>query len=125
MNMEESQSNIDNDIEPTNSVSVEYTFTFDKDDEKQFRRILDRLDPEEYQTKQEITPIESKNSREHELSTVIVMEPEAASTFRFGMKKLKIKRFRTEQEEAEKKAIEDSNKVVIKVKVDGYEPPAP
>jgi len=109
----------------TNAVEkTEYTFTFDKNDERQFKRIQDRLDPEEYNVVNDIHPVNPEDKRS-ELETTMVMEPEAASTFRFGMKKLKIRRFRNEEELAAEEAEAAKNRVTIRVKVDGYDPNSP
>ncbi len=100
---------------------TEYTFTFGKDDEQQFRRIQSRLEPEEYTVVNDIHPVNPEDKRS-DLETTVVMEPEAASTFRFGMKKLKIRRFRNEEELAEEEAEAAKNRVTIRVKVDGLTP---
>ena len=103
-------------------MNEEYTFTFDKNEEKRFRTILDRLDPDEYVIVEDIHPVDADN-RYSELTTMIRMEPEAASTFRFGMKQLKIRRTRTEEELAAEKEREDRNKITITVKVPGLQTP--
>lgn len=100
---------------------TQYTFTFDQGDEKNFNRIKSRLDPDEYTVDEEIHKVNEEDGRYSELTTKITMVPEAASTFRFGMKNVKIRRYRTEAEEAEAKAREDRNKVTINVKVDGWD----
>ncbi len=102
---------------------TEYTFTFGKDDEPQFRRIMSRLDEDEYIVKTEIHPVKPDDKRS-DMETTIEMVPEAASTFRFGMKTVKIRRFRNEEELAAEEAESAKNRVTITVKVDGYEPPA-
>lgn len=100
---------------------TQYTFTFNNEDEWLFRRILERLSPEEYNVIEDIRKIVPVNHyhKQSEMQAIIEMESISASTFRFGMENLKIKKLRTAEEEAERKAIEDRNKVVIKVKVDG------
>lgn len=100
---------------------TQYTFTFDPDDEKNFRRIMDRLDPDEFTIEEAIHQTEPDKGRASTLSTQMTMVPEAASTFRFGMKEVKIRRYRTEAEEAEIKAREEKNKITITVKVDGWD----
>lgn len=103
---------------------TEYTFTFDADDEKLFRRIQSRLDDDEYTVVKGIEKVDP-DSRYSELTTTVEMVPEAASTFRFGMKKVKIRRFRTEEELAVEEAEAAKNRITITVKVDGYEKPTP
>lgn len=101
-----------------------YTFTFPKDEEGKFRRILDRLDETEYQVISGIEPVDKENPRYSELQTVMEMDPECALTFRMGMKELKIRRERTEEELAKEKEIEERNTIRIKVivpKEDGTE----
>ena len=92
-----------------------YTFTFPKDEEGKFRRIMERLDESEYQVVSGIEPIDKENPRYSELQTVMEMDPEAALTFRMGMKELKIRRARTEEELAAEKEIEERNTVKITV----------
>lgn len=104
---------------------TQYTFTFDPSEEKNFRRIMDRLDPDEFTVEEAIHQDQPDLGRQSHLSTKMTMEPEAASTFRFGMKEVKIRRYRTEAEEAEIKAREDKNKVTITVKVDGWDGTGP
>jgi len=93
---------------------TQYTFTFSREDERQFRNIMSRLEPDEFRIVSEIAPTDTEN-KYSDLQTVMEMEPEAASTFRFGMKVLKIRRLRTEEELAEEKANEDRHKVTIVV----------
>lgn len=93
----------------------EYTFTFDPAEEKRFRQIIERLDPDEFSIIQDIGPVDPEKGKYSKLSTIMTMEPEAASTFRFGMKDLKIKRKRTEEEEAALKEREEKNKITIRV----------
>ncbi len=106
------------------TTQTQYTFTFNQDEEKRFRGIRDRLDPDEFTIITDIQKVDPEGGRQSQLTTVMVMEPEAASTFRFGMKECKIKRLRTEEEEAAVKEREDRNKVTITVKVDGLPPAA-
>jgi len=101
----------------TNPTHINYTFTFGKDEEKKFKRILERLEPEEYTVVKDIFVVDPEHMRESELSTVMEMDPESALTFRLGMKYLTIRRFRTEEELAEEKALDDQNTVRITVVV--------
>jgi hypothetical protein len=103
---------------------TQYTFTFDKDDEKTFTRIQSRLDDDEYTVVKGIERVDTDN-KYSELTTTVEMVPEAASTFRFGMKKVKIRRFRTEEELAAEEAEAAKNRITITVMVDGYEKPTP
>ena len=104
---------------------TEYTFTFDKSDEGRFRSIMERLDDDEFVVKQDITRTDPTDRYNGETTAVIEMSPEAASTFRFGMKQLVIRRTRTEEELAEEEAEAAKNRVTITVKVDGLAPPTP
>jgi hypothetical protein len=101
----------------------QYTFTFDATDEQHFRRIVDRLDPDEYTVSDPIHPVDPENLRYGPRATTMEMEPEAVSMFRFGMKNVKIRRTRTEEELAAEEAEAAKNRITITVKVDGYEPP--
>ncbi len=94
-----------------------YTFTFGKDQQKSFNRILERMDPELYTVVQEQQEIENEKQWEKEIETVINMDPDSALTFRLGMKNLKIRRERTEEELAEEAAIREKNTVKVVVQV--------
>jgi len=105
---------------------TEYTFTFEPKEEANFRRILDRLEPEEYNIIEDVRPVDHKEGtdlRYVDRQMVIEMDPEAALTFRLGMKHLKIRRKRTEEELAEEKEINDRYTIKVTVKVDGMLPP--
>jgi len=104
-------------------MNEEYTFTFEQSEEKRFRNIMSRLDPDEYVIVQDFHLVDPDNARYSEMAVIIQMEPEAASTFRFGMKQLKIRRKRTEEELAAEKEREEKNKITITVKVDGLQTP--
>jgi len=104
---------------------TQYTFTFNPNDEKSFNRIKSRLDPEEYTVDEEIRKVDEEQGKYSDLTTKMTMVPEAASTFRFGMKEVKIRRYRTEAEEAEIKAQEEKNKISITIKVDGWDGTGP
>ena len=103
---------------------TQYTFTFDADDESSFRRIQSRLDDDEYTVVKDIERV-NPDDRYSELTTTVDMVPEAASTFRFGMKRVKIRRFRTEEELAAEEAEAAKHRISVTVKVDGYEKPSP
>lgn len=99
---------------------TQYTFTFDKPDEKKFREIMSRLDPDEFTILEEIADYdnpEKKSWEPDQKRTVMVMDPEAASTFRFGMKKLIIRRLRTAEEEEAERMEREANTITIKVQV--------
>lgn len=98
---------------------MKYTFKFSAEEEGKFRRIVERLEPEEYTVLEEISIIDLANPRTSERQAVMDMDPEAALTFRLGMKNVVIRRERTEEELAEEKRINDQHKVTITVKVDG------
>jgi hypothetical protein len=100
----------------------EYTFTFNKNEEARFKNIMSRLEPYEFEVVEPTQSTDPANSRCSELKTVVKMDPEAASTFRFGMKDLKIRRKRTAEEIAEEEEREKRNTITINVKVDGLNP---
>jgi len=102
------------------TVFTEYTFTFEAYEEAKFRRILERLEPEEFGVIKTITQIEDERGNK-KMETIMEMDPEAALTFRLGMKELKIRRKRTEEELAAEKELEEKNTVRITVLV----PPTP
>jgi len=99
----------------TENQRTEYTFTFDPSDEYKFRQIMERLDPDEFTVVKEIGPSNPEKPKECDLETIMEMDPEACLTFRLGMKALRIRRYRSEEEEAERKAMEDRHKVKIRV----------
>ena len=99
---------------------TKYTFTFAPEDEQRFLRVLGRLEEGEYNILEEIQLAEHKpddDLRYVDRQMVIEMDPEACLTFRLGMKELKIRRQRTEEELAEEKEINDRNTVRINVQV--------
>lgn len=103
----------------TQEEKTQYTFTFKREEEKRFRSIQSRLEPDEYNIVEDIHLVDPENPRYSDLTAVYEMTPEAASTFRFGMRDLKIRRFRTEEELAAEKEREEKNKITVIVKVDG------
>lgn len=99
---------------------MKYTFTFEPGSEKKFREVLSRLEPDEYTIVEDIRPVDHKDTddiRYVDRQAIIEMDPEAALTFRLGMKELKIRRERTEEELAEEKEIEERNTIRINVQV--------
>lgn len=97
---------------------TKYTFTFAYDQERKFREVLSRLDESEYNIVEDIhpvTPKEHENPRLVDREAIIEMDAEAALTFRLGMKELKIRRERTEEELAQEKEKMDRHKVRIDV----------
>jgi len=94
-----------------------YTFTFDAGEERQFRAVLSRLDPSEYNMVEDVSLITPDEPRTSDRHAVIEMEPESCLTFRLGMKHVKIRRARTEEELAEEKELNDRNKITIRVQV--------
>lgn len=106
---------------------MKYTYTFEKEDEWKFREVLSRLDPSEYIMHQDVVTVEKEkiDPRYWQREAILEMDPEACLTFRLGMKHIKIRRERTEEELAAEKALDDQNTVKITVKVDGMLPPTP
>lgn len=95
-----------------------YTFTFDHDEEAKFRRVVDRLDPGEFTVHEEIHLTKPEDGKHSPRQTIMEMDAEAALTFRLGMKNVKIRRERTEEELAEEKALMEANTIKVTVKVD-------
>ena len=100
----------------------QYTFTIPYDEINLFRRVIDRLEEGEYKIIKDITPINPDDSRS-DSEAILEMDAESALTFRLGMKYVKIRRSRTEEELAEEKRINDQHTVKITVKVDGLQTP--
>ena len=104
-------------------MNEEYTFTFEKEEEARFRNILSRLDPDEYVIVEDFHLVDPEHPRTSDIAVKIQMDPEAASTFRFGMKRLSIRRTRTEEELAAEKERDEKSRVSITVKVNGLPTP--
>lgn len=105
---------------------TKYTFTFKPGDEKKFREVLSRLEPEEYNIIEDVRPVDHKadaDIRYVDRQMIVEMDPEAALTFRLGMKQVKIRRERTEEELAEEKRINDQHTVTVTVQVAPDTPP--
>lgn len=102
----------------------QFTFTFANADERQFKRVLNQLGPDEYTVVEDIHMVKPDLGRASDLKAVYKMDPETALMFRLSMKNVNIKQQRSEEEEAARKALIDSNKIKISVKVAGL-PPAP
>lgn len=100
---------------------TKYTFTYDQADERKFASVLDRLDPDEYDMLERRRLVNPDEPRYSDIETDIAMDPESALTFRLGMKHLKIRRERTEEELAEEAEIKERNTVRITVKVPGLD----
>lgn len=97
----------------------QFTFTFNKDDETSFRRILGRLEDDEYTVVQPIKlVVDEKATYITDMDFIAEMDAESASMFRFGMKNVKIKQLRTAEEEAERAAIREQHRVKITVFTD-------
>lgn len=94
-----------------------YTFTFQPEFESTFKKIIGRLEPEEYNIIQDIKVVDENNPRYSDREVIIEMNSECALTFRMGMKSLKIRRERTEEELAIEKEREERNKVKIVIQV--------
>lgn len=104
---------------------MKYTLTVPAKEEGKFRQIVDRLNPDEYTVLEELHPVNIEEERTCDRQTIMEMEPEAALTFRLGMKEVQIRRERNEEELAEEKRIDDMNTVRITVKVDGLNASGP
>jgi len=99
---------------------IKYTFTFEPGAERKFREVLSRLEDNEYTIIEEVRPVEHKpdaDLRYVDRQMVIEMDPEAALTFRLGMKEVKIRRERTEEELAEEKELHDRNTIKVTIQV--------
>jgi hypothetical protein len=99
---------------------IKYTFTFEPAAERKFREVLSRLEPEEYNILEDIRPVDHKEGddlRYVDRQMIVEMDPEAALTFRLGMKEVKIRRERTEEELAEEKEINDRNTIKVTIQV--------
>jgi hypothetical protein len=107
---------------------TKYTFKFDPKDERKFREVLSRLDESEFNILEDVRPVDHKpedDLRYIDRQMIIEMDPEAALTFRLGMKFVKIRRERTEEELAEEKELHDKNTIKVTVHVPMGQPPAP
>ena len=102
-------------------MTTQYTFQFPRTEEKVFRSVMSRLDPEEYTVIEDICTVdlkEGQDARYADLRTVMEMDPEAASTFRFRMgNDIKIRRQRTEDELAAEAELLERQKIKITVHV--------
>jgi hypothetical protein len=94
---------------------TEYTFTFENGDEAKFRKILARLDDDEYTLIEDVRLVDPDNPRYSKKTMVLEMEPESCLTIRLGMKEVTIRRKRSEDELAEEQALIDRQKITIKV----------
>lgn len=106
---------------------TKYTFTFPYNEERVFKEVMGRLEPDEFTVLEDIHPVEAiegEDPRYVDRQTIIEMEPEAASTFRFRMgSTIRIRRERTEEELAEEKEINDRHTVKVTVHVPMGDPP--
>lgn len=99
---------------------MKYTFTFEYNSERKFLEVLSRLSDDEYTVIENIRPADHKEGtdvRYVDRQMVLEMEPDAALTFRLGMKNVKIRRERTEEELAEEKEIDDRHTIRVTVKM--------
>ncbi len=107
---------------------MKYTFTFPYTEERVFNEVVSRLDPDEFvvvEATKALAPVGEEDPRYTDRQTIIEMEPEAASTFRFRMgDRVKIRRERTEEELAEEKEINDRHTIKVTVHVPMGDPPA-
>ena len=88
--------------------------TFDREELRAFNSVLERLEEGTYTV---LKPVEKVNPDEYHSGYTAEIETDEMSclTFRMGMKHLKIRRERTEEELAEEKAIEDRHRVKVTV----------
>jgi hypothetical protein len=98
---------------------TKFTITIPADEEAKFKRIVERLEPSEYTVIKELHPVDLQDTRNCDRETIMEMDPEAALTFRLGMKFVKIRRERSEEELAEEQRINDQHTIKITVKVPG------
>jgi hypothetical protein len=96
---------------------TQYTFTFDQAEERRFNEVLSRLEDDEFTVIEPVKLVDEKDPRYSDKQTVIEMDPEACLTIRMGMKNVKIRRARTEEELAVEQENEDRHKVKITVHV--------
>lgn len=98
---------------------TKYTFTFGPEEERKFRDIMGRLDESEYTVVEPIrvVPKDGYSERYCDRETIMEMDPEAALTFRMGMKNLKIRRERTEEEIKAEEERDARHKVKVVVQV--------
>jgi hypothetical protein len=105
---------------------TQYTFRFPRKEEKVFKSVVDRLDPDEFKVIEEIRTVDlqkGEDARYADLQTVMEMDPEAASTFRFRMgNDVKIRRQRSEEELKEEEEQLAKHKITIHVQVPMGEP---
>jgi hypothetical protein len=95
-----------------------YTFTFEKETEKSFKRVLSRLEEDEYKIIEDIRPVDDPKSYVKNLETIIEMDSEACLTLRMGLgNTIKIRRERTEEELQKEKEIEERTTIRINVQV--------
>jgi hypothetical protein len=102
---------------------VKYTLTFEREEEGRFQNVLDRLDPDEYKIVEEVKLLAPDDPRYSLRQAVIEMDPEACLTFRLGMKNIKIRRERTEEELAVEEEINSRNTIKVTVQVPMGGPP--
>jgi hypothetical protein len=110
-------------------MTTQYTFRFPRKEERVFRSVIDRLDPDEFRVIEEIRTVDLKDgedARYADLQSVMEMDPEAASTFRFRMgNDVKIRRQRTEEELKEEEDQLAKHKITIHVQVPTEDPKTP
>lgn len=104
---------------------TKYTFTFPYDEEGKFKSILSRLDESEYNILEKIAPVNAEDAKYSDRQAIIEMDSDSALTFRMGMKELKIRRERTEEELKAEKEIEERHKVKVIVKTGPVDTNAP
>ena len=93
-----------------------YTLTFDRQQLRTFYEVLERLEENSYVIHKAAEKV-SPDDYYSDYTTEIETDEMSCLTFRMGMKDLKIRRERTEEELAEEKAIEERHKVKVTVMV--------
>jgi hypothetical protein len=104
------------------STFVNYTFTIPRDEKSKFEAILARQDPADYEIVEEMSMVKPDDPRYSDYKMVANMDPETCLTFRMGMKNVKIRRARTEEELAEEKELADRHKIKVTVHVPMSQP---
>lgn len=88
--------------------------TFDREELRSFNGVLERLEDGDYTIIKPVTPVDDKD-RYSDYTAEIETDELSCLTFRMGMKNLKIRRERTEEELAQEKEIEDRHRVKVTV----------
>ena len=93
-----------------------YTMTFDRSELRSFNDIMDRLEDGSYTVLKSVQKVK-EDDYYSDYTAEIETDEMSCLTFRMGMKNLKIRRERTEEELAEERAIEERHRVKVVVQV--------